>query len=280
MAKRGCVGEFFPEREQWDTYVERLQNYFVANDIGAEAKKRAILLSICGVTTYQFIRNLSTPTKPSDLSYEDLVKLVREHFHPRRSEIVQHFHFNSRVRQSNETIAAFVAELRKLSEFCNFRDKLDEMLRDRIVCGINHLAMQRRLLSETDLTLAKTLEVAQGLEAAEKSSKVMQEVEQKPLVTVQRIQQQKTKPIQNCYRCGGQHIAQTCFFRDKECHICHKRGHISKMCRSGRQQQCSKQRTRKPHMQTHHVEDNYATRSDEEDTHRLLRLTDSRAKPI
>ena len=33
-------------------------------------------------------------------------------------------------------------------------------------------------------------------------------------------------------------------------------------------------------MQTHHVEDNYATRSDEEDTLRLLRLTDSRAKPI
>ena len=218
--------------------------------------------------------------KPSELSYEDLVKLVREYFHPRWSEIVQRFHFNSRVRQSNKTIAAFVAELRKLSEFSNFGDKLDEMLRDRIVCGINHLGMQRHLLSETDLTLAKTLEVAQGLEAAEKSLKVMQEVEQKPLVTVQRIQQQKTKPIQNCYRCGGQHIAQTCFFRDKECHVCHKRGHISKMCRSGRQQQRSKQRTRKPHMQTHHVEDNNATRSDEEDTHRILRLTDSRAKPI
>ena len=98
MAKHDSVGE------QWDTYVKRLQNYFVANDIGAEAKKRAIL-SICGVITYQLIRNLSTPTKPSDLSYEDLVKLVREHCHPRRLEIVQCFHFNSRVRQSNETIA-------------------------------------------------------------------------------------------------------------------------------------------------------------------------------
>ena len=33
-------------------------------------------------------------------------------------------------------------------------------------------------------------------------------------------------------------------------------------------------------MQTHYVEDNDATRLDEEDIHRLLRLTDSRAKPI
>ena len=55
------MGGFFPEREQWDMY-------FVANDIEIEVKKHAILFSICGVTTYQLIRNLSTPMKPSDLS--------------------------------------------------------------------------------------------------------------------------------------------------------------------------------------------------------------------
>ena len=75
-------------------------------------------------------------------------------------------------------------ELRKLSEFCNFKDKLDKILRDKLVCGINHPAMQRCLLSETDLTLAKTLEVAQGLEAAENNSKIKEEFEQKPIVTV------------------------------------------------------------------------------------------------
>ena len=91
---------------------------------------------------------MPTPTKPSDLSYEDLVKLVREHFHPRQSDIVQCVHFNSRVRQLNKTIAAFVAELRKLSEFCNFRDKLDEMLRNRIVNDINQPAMQNRLVKD------------------------------------------------------------------------------------------------------------------------------------
>lgn len=44
--------------------------------------------------------------------------------------------------------------------------------------------MQRHLLSETDLTLAKTLEVAQGLEAAENNLKIKEELEQKPIVTV------------------------------------------------------------------------------------------------
>ena len=52
------------------------------------------------------------------------------------------------------------------------------------------------------------------------------------------------------------------------------------MCRRGHQQQHSKQRTPKSQRQMHHVVDNDAISSDEEDIHRLLRLTDSRSKPI
>ena len=66
---------------------------------------------------------------------------------------------------------------------------------------------------------------------------------------------------------------------DKDCHLCNKQGHIANMCMSGCQQQHLKQRIRKPHMQTDYVEDK-DTMSDEEDIHRLLRLTDSQAKPI
>ena len=83
-------------------YIEQLENYFVANDVVTGEKKRAILLSICGARTYQLIRNLTTPVTPSLKSYENLVKLVREHYSPRRSEIVQRFKFNSRTRKQEE----------------------------------------------------------------------------------------------------------------------------------------------------------------------------------
>ena len=45
----------------------------------------------------------------------------------------------------NESMATYVEELRKLSEFCNYGDKLDNMLKDRIVHGINHSAELDRL---------------------------------------------------------------------------------------------------------------------------------------
>jgi len=35
-----------------------------------------------------------------------------------------------------------------------------------------------------------------------------------------------------CYRCGGQHPAKDCSFKDAGCHGCKKRGHIAKVCRT------------------------------------------------
>lgn len=61
-------------------------------------------------------------------------------------------------------MAAFVAELRQLSEHCEFGAVLEDMLRDRLVCGINDDGIQRRLLGEVTLTFKRALEVAQAME--------------------------------------------------------------------------------------------------------------------
>ena len=45
------------------------------------------------------------------------------------------------------------------------------MLRDRLVCGIKDSRVQRRLLSETDLTFKKAFELAQASEVAEKNAR-------------------------------------------------------------------------------------------------------------
>ena len=85
------------------------------------------------------------------------------------SETVQQFKFHSRFRKSEETVARFVSELRSLAKFCNFGAMLEDMLRDRLVCGISDVQIQRRLLAERTLTFTKALEIAQGLETAAKN---------------------------------------------------------------------------------------------------------------
>ena len=65
----------------------------------------------------------------------------------------------------------YIAELQRLATHCQFAGYLNEALRDRFVCGIRSEAIQRSLLTEKDLTLARAIEVAQGMEAAENNTK-------------------------------------------------------------------------------------------------------------
>ena len=52
MAVHGSIGEFSVGSETWVSYIERLQQYFVANDIKGDDRQRAVLLSVCGASTY------------------------------------------------------------------------------------------------------------------------------------------------------------------------------------------------------------------------------------
>ena len=56
-AQFGQVNEFDPQVDDWTHYVERLDYYFVTNDITNAKKKRAVLLSVVGATTYRLLRN-------------------------------------------------------------------------------------------------------------------------------------------------------------------------------------------------------------------------------
>ncbi len=128
----------------WVEYTERLEQYFIANGITEAAKKRAVLLAVVGVESYHLIRSLAAPTKPSEKSFEELVELMRKHYNPRPSAIVQRYKFHTRVCQAGESIADYLAAMRTLSEYCDFLAVLDDMLRDRLVCGVEDFSTYRR----------------------------------------------------------------------------------------------------------------------------------------
>ena len=48
----------------------------------------------------------------------------------------------------------------QIAEHCNYKDSLQEMLRDLLVCGVNHAGIQKCLLAEKDLTLEVALSKA------------------------------------------------------------------------------------------------------------------------
>ena len=171
----GKVPEFNPNEDDWNTYIEQLEFFFEANRISHEVQRKAILLSSCGITMYKLFKGLTGQSKPGEKSFDELKQLMLHHENPRPNMIDKRFKFNSRVRNANESVSMFVAELRKLTEYYEYEESLNDMLRDRLVCGINHERTQQRLLSEgSTLTLKKALDIALSLESAISQTAVIQ----------------------------------------------------------------------------------------------------------
>ena len=97
----GKLEEFDGSKEEWNSYIERLEFYFEANGISEDtdnngARRRAILLTCVGATTYKVIRSLCSPDKPNEKTYADIKTLMEDHQHPVPNVIAERFRFNSR----------------------------------------------------------------------------------------------------------------------------------------------------------------------------------------
>ena len=130
MATHGSLSKFADSQENWMTYVERLEQYYTANDIAADAKERHEQYFCHHVVQQRTnLCNLLAPKKPAEAEYKDIVQALTTHYNPNPSQIAKCFKFNSRVRHHGESIAAFVTDLRRLTEHCGYGVQLDEMIR-------------------------------------------------------------------------------------------------------------------------------------------------------
>ena len=275
----GKINEFCVEGEDWSEYQDRLEQYYIANDIIVNDKKKAILLSSMGASCYSLLRKLCAPVKPATKTFEVLCTIMQEHQNPKPTIIVQRFKFNTRTRHGGESISTYLAELRLLSEDCNYGE-LEEMLRDRLVCGINNDSIQKRLLSEANLTYRRAVEIATAMETAAKDirdlarpgdvHKLHSPHSHKSTNFTNKSSARPHTPrtaggSMSCSRCGDSHSATTCRYKNAECHFCHKKGHLSAVCFAKKRQQSSQPSHRKFPQQDNKVHSMESTETAEEE---------------
>nr|XP_055048287.1 uncharacterized protein K02A2.6-like [Misgurnus anguillicaudatus] len=224
----GNLGPFEESSEQWCSYTERFE-YFVAANAITEAKVVPTFLSVMGPKTYTLLRNLLQPEKPGEKTYDQIVSTLKAHFSPKPLVIAERFRFHRRNQLEGESVAVFVAVLKKLAEHCEFGDVLNDTLRDRLVCGLRCEGIQKRLLTESNLTLQRAIELSVSMELAAKEAQQLSSNSK-----VYRMETEKqTESKGPCFRCGKTgHSPASCWFKDMECRSCKKKGHIERACRN------------------------------------------------
>ena len=152
MALLGKIDFFDLKTDNITEYIERVEQYFIANDVMDEKKQTAIFFIDIGNETHWLLQNLLTPESPAGMTVKTLSETLIDHLKRKPIIIAERYKFYCRDQSENETIIEYLVELRKLTLNCDFKDFLDQVLTDRFVCGLQINSILRRLLAERKLT--------------------------------------------------------------------------------------------------------------------------------
>ncbi|XP_039750618.1 uncharacterized protein LOC120626866 [Pararge aegeria] len=195
--------------------------------------------------------DLCSPVHPEDKTFDQLVKLVKDHLEPERSEIAERHIFRQRKQQQGEGVKVYLQNLKHLAKTCSFGAQLEINLRDQFVSGLISEEMRSRLFAEKNIDYRRAVELALALEAAERHATTA-------CATVapgaralsdgafnddglHRVGPVRGSQVAGggsgngvagrraCARCGKGHPGR-CRYRYHSCDLCGQKGHLKAMC--------------------------------------------------
>ena len=186
----------------------------------------------------------------------NVIAMFDKHFEPVKNVIFQRVKFNS-MKQGSQSIHQFITQLQSQADNCDYGTMREEMIRDRIVVGVNDDKLRSYLIDVEDLDLNKCITKAKQYVShhAQAYKLTNQEGNSDNLDFVRQSRGSKTsddykpdrfksqrkqwpnavKDTQKCEFCNKPiHPRDRCPARNSTCYLCKGRGHWArtKACRS------------------------------------------------
>ena len=132
-----------------------------ATNATTRQRRRAMLLHLAGPDVQVIFSTLADTGEATD--YAATVTALNGYFLPKVNAAFTRQKFHRLQQKESETVLQFVTRLRKEGKDCNFGADFDNQIRDAVLCKCRSDYVRRRLLEErVELTLAPTLEIAEG----------------------------------------------------------------------------------------------------------------------
>ena len=249
----------FANPEEWPKWIRRFQRFRQASGLSQKSSENQVntLVYTMGDAADDILSSFGL-SEEDKKKFDTVVAMFEGHFVKKRNVIFERAKFNQRKQEEGESADEFITDLYCLSEYCNYGDLRDEMIRDRIVVGIRDANLSEKLQLVADLSLEKAITAARQKESVHRQQKVVRanaESQFSPKIDaihtakngkkcktaitkgiVSKLPEKtfSTSAQEICTRCGKrQHTGkQQCPARDLTCRKCHKRGHFQAMCRT------------------------------------------------
>lgn len=243
--------------ENWRKFKDELFDYIIAGgyDKKDDIVKIALFRNLIGNDGKELLKTFDI--SEDDLKeFDKIIKAFTDNCSEKVNVIYERYCFYSRKQGEHEKFDIFYTDVKKLAKTCEFADKENEMVRDRIIFGINNMALQEKLINKGAQELSKTLEACRLWERSKMQTEEIQQSSE-----VHHIQQSgtnkytykknfskenikvksdsnKSKPQASanknnmCRKCNETHEYKNCPAYGYKCKRCRALHHFTKCCRS------------------------------------------------
>ena len=155
--------------QQWRSWRQLFESYSVlaGMDTLSDERRKATIITVIGLEALELYNTLPFQRPEDCTDLKKVLDLLECHFVGRQNVTFERFQFYSRQQRDGETFEDYVTALRRMARSCEF-EKLtpDEVLKDRLVCGVRDEQLRKSLLQQASLTLEKCLEAGRASEIA------------------------------------------------------------------------------------------------------------------
>ncbi|MCG8045737.1 MAG: reverse transcriptase domain-containing protein, partial [Candidatus Thiodiazotropha endolucinida] len=246
----------FSHPTQWTDWKERFSRFRLASKLNKEEGEVQVssLIYTMGKEAENVFKSFELDAEDSK-NYATVLEKFDLHFIPKRNYIHERAKFHQRQQNSGETVESFIRSLYELAENCDFGNKKNEQIRDRIVIGILDKELSEKLQLKSDLDLETAVSMSRQAELVkgqvrDQSDKHLEEIkgarpkyfhhkhqqqQQQKQSKLQYKQRNPNPQIPQCSRCNRRHGDKAkCPAMGQKCRRCDKMNHFQVCCKSKR----------------------------------------------
>jgi hypothetical protein len=146
--------------KEFKDWIRSYEIYAIANEIDSKDEKVQcnIFLHVAGSDVQKLYSTWEFTDTQKD-KIQPLKDKLKQHCEGKKNLTVLRYHFNMANQEPEEKFDQYHTRLKQLAQDCEFGALQEDLIKDRIICGIKEDKTRTRLLQTTGLTLDKCVEM-------------------------------------------------------------------------------------------------------------------------